>query len=283
MVAFLMLLLFAGNIKTGICNTPDSTLPRVDNQKVRYRVSNGSMNCYTLENNQALLQNGIKVFECPAGMQIIDFDIFEDAYIPQVNEGVPAAAHALGGILLRRRESIYLEIWDLLSHETLLVKDMTLYHPWKIRFADVDNDSVLEVCLGVYKKSPLHPVLAKRLFIYNFQHGLQPKWLGSRLARPFADFEFLENGDITELYALEINQLDRFCLNIYRWDSFGFTSVGENPVIFKGTAFSSTAFCSTVALHQGFQIQNGAYQQSLYIFDQQQIIAKYHPGEVSEK
>jgi len=62
-------------------------------------------------------------------------------------------------------------------------------NPWKVQAADVDGDGKVEIGIGVYKKARFHPVMAKRPFIYGWDgKTLYPKWLGSRLSRPFTDF-----------------------------------------------------------------------------------------------
>ena len=137
-----------------------------------------------------------------------------------------------------------------------------MYQPWKIRFADVDLDGIPEIGMGVYKKSPLHQVLAKRLFIFNFQQGLQPKWLGSRLSRPFIDFDFLSQNGQTTLYAIEISRNQQFRINTYAWDSFGFTGIKEN----------GNAYPQAVILHSGYLKTTRGYQNVLFVLQGSKVV-----------
>ena len=111
--------------------------------------------------------------------------------------------------------------------------------PWRVRTADVDGDGAPELALGVFNKARFHPVDAKRPFIFNLrENGVSPKWLGSRLSRPFMDFAFLDveppAGD--ELIAVEINPDGTHRLAAYSWNGFGFTLA---RVLADGFAYES--------------------------------------------
>lgn len=99
------------------------------------------------------------------------------------------------------------------------------HNPWKILTSEVDGDSLLEVCVGVWKKTLFHPVYDNRLFIYSWDgEKLFPKWLGSRLSSPFFDFAFrdLDGDGIDELIALELQKNGSKKLLSYKWQGFGF-------------------------------------------------------------
>lgn len=104
-------------------------------------------------------------------------------------------------------------------------KDFSSLNPWKIVIGDVDGDKIDDISIGVYKESPLHPVMAKRPFIYSFKDGkIVPKWRGSRLSKPFTDYGFYDiDGDgVDEIVAIEILEDNRKTINTYKWKGFGF-------------------------------------------------------------
>ena len=104
-------------------------------------------------------------------------------------------------------------------------------NPWKLEIGDVDGDGLREVIVGVWKKSPKDPVMAKRVFVYSWNgKRLMPKWLGSRLSRRFDDFAVADVNDDhwDELIALEIAPGGRHRIAVYRWLSFGFEWLGRS-------------------------------------------------------
>ena len=96
--------------------------------------------------------------------------------------------------------------------------------PWRIRIGDVDGDGTDDLMVGVYKKAHFHPVMANRPFVYGWDgKAMYPKWLGSRLSRPFTDFVLADLGNGVRVVAVEKTK-DRACeLSVYRWDGFGLT------------------------------------------------------------
>lgn len=104
--------------------------------------------------------------------------------------------------------------------------------PWKIQTADVDGDNKRELSIGVYKTARFHDVEDKRPFLYNLHpEGLSPKWLGSRLSRPFTDYVFgdVDQDGSDELVSIEFLSSGEKVIHAYRWKGFGFESAGESP------------------------------------------------------
>ena len=104
-------------------------------------------------------------------------------------------------------------------------------NPWKVQTSDVDGDGKTEISIGVYKTSPLHQVMAKRPFIYDWVNGgIFPKWRGSRLSRPFDDYIFidLDSDGRDEIVSIEHTSSDERILTSYSWKGFGFEKTGES-------------------------------------------------------
>jgi len=111
--------------------------------------------------------------------------------------------------------------------------DMKDLNPWRVHIADVDGDSNKELSVGVYKKARLDPVMAKRPFLYNWDgKTIFPKWLGSRLSRPFDDYFFCDINDdsVDELISIELTDNGGKLINVYRWKGFGFEGIAESPL-----------------------------------------------------
>lgn len=120
----------------------------------------------------------------------------------------------------------YSNILEEISRHSLLG-----LNPWKVLTCDVDGDGVREISIGVYKTSKFHPVMAKRPFIYSYNgKNLSPKWLGSRLSRPFDDYIFvdLDKDNMDEIVSIEVLKDNKKALNSYKWKGFGFEAIGES-------------------------------------------------------
>ncbi|HEX3045721.1 MAG TPA: hypothetical protein VHY08_13270 [Bacillota bacterium] len=206
-----------GQTEKSLLNTPEAKYYLVNQHLDHYQIANKNQ----IYNDQGL------IYTSPPGFEIRSFDLISDQ------------GSMLLGILMDNGKTCLLAIYEETPKTTLLIKNMTSYQPWKIQFAEVDGDGKIEVCLGVFKESPLHPVLAKRLFIYNFDHDLRPKWRGSRLSKPLVDFFFFTNHkQETYLISTEITRDNQQCLNAYFWDQFGFTGFGDPYTLAAGQTLS---------------------------------------------
>lgn len=149
-------------------------------------------------------------------------------------------SHPIGGDII---------ITSAKSRKQVAVWRQPKLNPWKLEIADVDGDGLREVVVGVWKKSPKDPVMAKRVFVYSWNgKRLMPKWLGSRLGRRFDDFALADvNSDgWDELAALEIGKNGKHRVALYRWKSFGFDWLGCTGEV-KGLASLTSKWKSITA------------------------------------
>lgn len=117
------------------------------------------------------------------------------------------------------------------GREDIYRSDMSDLKPWKIAIGDIDGDGISEISIGVYKTTIFHPVMDKRPFIYSFgEDGLQPKWRGSRLSRPFTDYLFhdLDGDGWDEIISIESLEDGDKIINTYKWKGFGFEGFVES-------------------------------------------------------
>lgn len=241
---FIFIILFPPFSSTGMHYTPAYFISTWEHKYYRWETS---LIQYSCDGKHIEDQNHRTVYTSPGDFKILDFD------------WTPEGGTQILGVLATHPKGTVLEIYNLHNNSPILIKNMTSYHPWKIQFVDVDRDSIVEVSLGVYKKSPLHPIFTKRLFIFNFQHGLQPKWLGSRLSHPFTDFNFWVTPKRTILMAMELNRQAQPMLNAYEWDCFGFTGIGAHVDVVDN---------KTSSFQRGFVFDNQLYRQSLFMINQ---------------
>ncbi|WP_138159481.1 hypothetical protein [Peptoniphilus catoniae] len=145
------------------------------------------------------------------------------------------------GLIYRKPLSLkrIVEIIDEDSGEILYSMDLSEIKPWKIKFGNLVSRSEPEIALGVFKKTPLHNIKAKRCFIYNLnkeEKKLVPRIRISKFSRPMIDFRpyDIDADGIWELISIEENKDKSQRIAAYRWRDFGFELVYEgDPGTFK--------------------------------------------------
>lgn len=110
------------------------------------------------------------------------------------------------------------------SHEFVI--DAEGMNPWKIDFCNVDGGEV-ELAIGVYKKSPHHKEIVRRLFLYNIDfenERLKPKLRISRLHNPLVDFVMIDIDEdgLDEIISIEETIRGNYVMGGYNWTNFAF-------------------------------------------------------------
>jgi hypothetical protein len=96
------------------------------------------------------------------------------------------------------------------------------YKVFKIRQADIDNDGIDDIILGVFKSTVFDSTLKNRINIWNVDSNLiSPKWLSSFLPHPLYDFEISNSNNETLVRTIEYEQNKLFLVAEYKWHSFG--------------------------------------------------------------
>lgn len=109
-------------------------------------------------------------------------------------------------------------------------KIYTPYEIYAMETGDINNDGRTDICIGIIKPTPFDSLLKKRLFIFQIDNDfIRPLWLGSRLVHPLEEFAV----QINEENKFIIKTIERqgqktYCINEYRWQSFGMTFITEN-------------------------------------------------------
>lgn len=117
--------------------------------------------------------------------------------------------------------------------------------PIKVLSGDTDGDGISEIGICVYKTTKFHPVPAKRPFFFQLdEKGLQPFWLGSRLARPFKEYTVfdMDKDGIDELISIEILENKKEIIAMYDWKGFGFEVNALSDELDSGAAFISNMY-----------------------------------------
>lgn len=99
----------------------------------------------------------------------------------------------------------------------------TPYEVFDLQTADINHDGSTDICLGIIKPTPFDSAYKKRLFIFRIDNGyIRPLWLGSRLSHTLVNFAVATNTQgQTIVRALEKQDEKNYCINEYKWESFG--------------------------------------------------------------
>lgn len=108
-------------------------------------------------------------------------------------------------------------------------KIYTPYEIFAMESGDINHDGKTDICIGIIKPTPFDSLLKKRLFIFQIDNNfIRPLWLSSRLVYPLEEFviENDENGQQI-IKTIERQSLKSFCINEYKWKSFGMSFISE--------------------------------------------------------
>jgi hypothetical protein len=103
--------------------------------------------------------------------------------------------------------------------------------PERVAWGDLDGDGRIEALVLVTGRARFDRRLALRPFVYGWDGArLFPKWLGSRLSRPFDDATLgdLDGDGRADLVAVEHTREGTREIAAYRWRGFGFERIATS-------------------------------------------------------
>jgi poly-gamma-glutamate synthesis protein (capsule biosynthesis protein) len=101
----------------------------------------------------------------------------------------------------------------------------TEYCPWKLTIADVNGDTVPELCVGVSSTPDQFATGRNHIILYTWEDGrMRAKWCESRYQQPFIDFTFtdIDKDGLDDLITLEIDNDGTTRIMTYQWLGIGF-------------------------------------------------------------
>jgi hypothetical protein len=97
------------------------------------------------------------------------------------------------------------------------------YPVFRFDCADITNDGIPEIAVGVIKATRFDPEVKKRLFLFKLYDTcyVRPLWLGSKLPLPLVDFNLVASCDGARIRTVEQEGEKRFAVAEYCWKAFG--------------------------------------------------------------
>lgn len=223
---FIPILMFSGDTT----ETAYSISPKPDNSRSIY-----SLNVYNTKYYINIDSKSVSVYDGNNLLSVYDptlngQNILCSTVCDLDNNGTEELLLLLKSCKVEYDDALVILSYDGSFHEKFN-KPLGSLNPWKVQICDVDGDDTVEISIGVYTKSAFHGDWAKRPFIYDYKNNdLQPKWLGSRLSKPFDDYIFcdIDKDGKDELLSIELLESGKKEITAYKWKGFGFEGIGNS-------------------------------------------------------
>jgi hypothetical protein len=97
------------------------------------------------------------------------------------------------------------------------------YPVFQFDCADITEDGIPEIAVGVIKSTRFDPEIRKRLFLFKLFDTcyVRPLWLGSRMSLPLVDFSLVKTIEGQRIRTIEQESSGRFMVTEYAWKTFG--------------------------------------------------------------
>lgn len=117
------------------------------------------------------------------------------------------------------RLSVYRKTGDRYS---LLSKVKIQHNVYQFAVDDINGDGVLDMLVGVIKRTRFDPIEKKRLFIYTMdKEHIRPLWLGSKVGTGLEDFRVITFKDAKSVLTIESDSFKTYSIRLYTFGSFG--------------------------------------------------------------
>jgi hypothetical protein len=121
----------------------------------------------------------------------------------------------------------------VLSSSNELENKKNIISEWKLNYtvyhfecAEMNDDGVEDILVGVIKKTRFDSISRKRIFIFKLVDGyIRPLWLGSKVSCPLEDFKVIHLTPVNYIRTIEVEKNGNFLLAEYKWKGFGITFV----------------------------------------------------------
>jgi hypothetical protein len=126
--------------------------------------------------------------------------------------------------LVKIQDSIFDNRSEMTYNKNVTVSTWRLNYPvYQFDCADITNDGLPEIAVGVIKSTRFDPIVRKRLFLFKLYDTcyVRPLWLGSRVSFPLVDFRLMNTRNGQRVRTIEQEADNQFVVAEYRYKTFG--------------------------------------------------------------
>jgi len=126
--------------------------------------------------------------------------------------------------LIKIQDSIFDIRSEMTCNDSVTVSTWRLNYPvYQFDCADITNDGLPEIAVGVIKPTRFDPIVRKRLFLFKLYDTcyVRPLWLGSKVSFPLVDFRLMDTKNGQRIRTIEQESENQFVVAEYCYKTFG--------------------------------------------------------------
>jgi len=126
--------------------------------------------------------------------------------------------------LVRVEDNVFDIRSEMTYNDSITVSTWRLNYPvYQFDCADITNDGVPEIAVGVIKSTRFDSIVRKRLFLFKLYDTcyVRPLWLGSKVSFPLVDFRLINTGNGQRIRTIEQEADNQFVVAEYCYKTFG--------------------------------------------------------------